>query len=64
VASGPRRGDGPGGRGHLRSEGDGTHVGIRHSGWEKLGDRIEEAVASYDEGWETVIGRYADAANS
>jgi uncharacterized protein YndB with AHSA1/START domain len=45
-------------------EGDGTHVGIRHSGWEKLGDRIEEAVASYDEGWDAVIGRYADAANS
>ena len=45
-------------------EGDGTRVGIRHSGWEKLGDRMEEAVASYDEGWDAVIGRYADAANS
>jgi len=45
-------------------EGDGTRVGIRHAGWEKLGDRTEEAVASYDEGWDVVIGRYADAANS
>ena len=41
---------------------DGTRVDIRHSGWEKLGDRLEEVVASYDEGWDKVIACYVSAA--
>ena len=45
------------------AEGPGTRVEVRHTGWEKLGDDIEEAVASYDMGWDTVMGLYADAAD-
>jgi uncharacterized protein YndB with AHSA1/START domain len=45
-------------------EGDGTRVHVRHTGWEILGERMDEVVASYDEGWETVIGRYAEAASA
>jgi uncharacterized protein YndB with AHSA1/START domain len=43
-------------------EGDGTRVDIRHYGWEKLGDRLEETIASYNEGWDKVIAVYARAA--
>jgi uncharacterized protein YndB with AHSA1/START domain len=43
---------------------DSTRVEIRHTGWEKLGDRMEEVVASYDEGWDAVIARYVEAANA
>lgn len=41
-------------------EGDGTRLEIVHSGWEKLGDkeRIDAAVAGYDEGWDMVLGLY------
>jgi uncharacterized protein YndB with AHSA1/START domain len=45
-------------------EGDATRVEIRHTGWEKLGDSMEEVVASYDEGWDAVIARYVEAANA
>jgi uncharacterized protein YndB with AHSA1/START domain len=45
------------------AEGPGTRVQVRHTGWEKLGDDMEEAVASYDMGWDTVMGLYADAAD-
>jgi uncharacterized protein YndB with AHSA1/START domain len=45
-------------------DGDGTRVDFRHWGWEKLGDRMEEAVADYDVGWEMIIGRYSEAANA
>jgi len=44
-------------------EGDGTRVEVRHWGWEKLGDRLDETIASYNEGWDLVLGRYAEAAN-
>ena len=44
-------------------DGEGTRVDVRHSGWAKLGDRMEEIVASYDEGWDKVIGLYAQAAD-
>jgi uncharacterized protein YndB with AHSA1/START domain len=43
---------------------DATRVQIRHTGWEKLGDEMHEAVASYDEGWDAVIARYVEAANA
>jgi uncharacterized protein YndB with AHSA1/START domain len=46
------------------ADGDGTRVDVRHYGWEKLGDRMDETVASYDEGWDAVIGRYAEAAGA
>ena len=45
-------------------EGDGTRVDLRHWGWEKLGDRMEEVVANYDEGWDFVIGKYVERANA
>ena len=44
-------------------DGEGTRVDVRHWGWEKLGDRLEEMIASYNEGWDLVLGRYAEAAN-
>jgi uncharacterized protein YndB with AHSA1/START domain len=43
-------------------EGEGTRVDIRHYGWERLGDRLEETIASYNEGWDKVIAVYARAA--
>ena len=43
-------------------EGEGTRVDIRHYGWERLGDRLEETIASYNEGWDKVIALYAQAA--
>ena len=46
------------------AEGDGTRVDVRHYGWEKLAERIDEVVASYDEGWDAVIARYVEAAGS
>jgi uncharacterized protein YndB with AHSA1/START domain len=45
-------------------EDEGTRVDVRHWGWEKLGDRMTETVASYDEGWDKVIACYAAAANT
>jgi uncharacterized protein YndB with AHSA1/START domain len=42
--------------------GDSTRVDVRHWGWEKLGDRLDETVGSYDEGWDMVLRRYAEAA--
>ena len=43
-------------------EGEGTRVDIRHYGWERLGDRLEETITSYNEGWDKVIAVYARAA--
>jgi uncharacterized protein YndB with AHSA1/START domain len=45
-------------------DGDGTRVDVRHWGWEKLGERLDEAIASYNEGWDVVLGRYLDASNA
>jgi len=42
-------------------EGEGARVDVRHYGWEKLGGRLDETVASYDEGWDKVLGEYANA---
>ena len=44
----------------FHAEGDGTRLEIVHSGWEKLGDeeRIDAALAGYDEGWDMVLVRY------
>ena len=47
----------------FEAEGDGTRVHLRHTGWEKLGEPVEETVASYDEGWDLVIAQYAEAAH-
>ncbi|MEO8290444.1 MAG: SRPBCC domain-containing protein [Gaiellaceae bacterium] len=45
-------------------DGDGTRVEVRHYGWEKLGARMAEMMGGYDEGWDLVIGHYADTANA
>ncbi|MBA3331254.1 MAG: SRPBCC domain-containing protein [Actinobacteria bacterium] len=44
------------------SEGDGTRVEVEHRGWERLGDAAEEARASYESGWDTVLAPYVEAA--
>jgi uncharacterized protein YndB with AHSA1/START domain len=44
-------------------EAGGTRVDLRHSGWEKLGDRMLATVGEYDEGWDLVISLYAKTAN-
>jgi uncharacterized protein YndB with AHSA1/START domain len=43
---------------------DGTRVELVHTGWEVLGDRMAEVVASYDTGWDTVLGHFAKAASA
>jgi uncharacterized protein YndB with AHSA1/START domain len=44
-------------------DGEGTRVELAHSGWERLGDRMAEVMASYDTGWDFVLGRYVESAN-
>jgi uncharacterized protein YndB with AHSA1/START domain len=46
----------------FKPEGDRTRVELVHTGWERLGDRTTETIASYETGWDTVLGRYVDAA--
>ena len=43
---------------------DGTRVVLTHTGWEKCGSEMAEAMASYDQGWEEVLGFYVGAAKS
>jgi uncharacterized protein YndB with AHSA1/START domain len=43
-------------------EGGGTRVDLEHRGWERLGALAEEGRAGYDEGWDFVLGRFANAA--
>ena len=42
---------------------EGTRVELVHTGWERLGDRMAEAMANYDAGWDVVLGRYVESAN-
>lgn len=44
--------------------GDGTRVELEHRGWERLGERGAELRTGYDGGWDTVLGRYVEAANA
>jgi uncharacterized protein YndB with AHSA1/START domain len=45
-------------------KGDVTRVELVHSGWERRGEGAAEAMKSYDEGWDTVLGElYARAAD-
>jgi uncharacterized protein YndB with AHSA1/START domain len=43
-------------------EAEATRVDLTHTGWARLGDRTTEAQAKYDEGWDFVLGRFAEAA--
>jgi uncharacterized protein YndB with AHSA1/START domain len=38
-----------------------TRVELTHTGWEALGERAEAARQSYDEGWQSVLGLFAEA---
>jgi uncharacterized protein YndB with AHSA1/START domain len=42
-------------------KGTGTRVQLRHTGWERLGDRAEAAQTSYAGGWGEVLGHYEAA---
>lgn len=44
------------------TEGDGTRVFLEHRGWERLGSIAEELRASYQSGWDPVLGAFAEAA--
>jgi len=44
--------------------GNGTRLELVHTGWEKLGERMEAVVAEYTTGWDKVLGRYVEAANA
>jgi uncharacterized protein YndB with AHSA1/START domain len=46
------------------SEGDGTRVELVHTCWERLGDRTAGTLASYETGWDVVLGRYVEAAGA
>ena len=43
---------------------DGTRVVLTHTGWEKRGSEMAEAMASYDQGWDKVLGFYVGAAKT
>jgi uncharacterized protein YndB with AHSA1/START domain len=45
----------------FKPEGNGTRVLLRHTGWERLGERAETARASYSSGWGEVLERYEQA---
>ena len=40
------------------THGGGTRVELEHRGWERLGAEAAEARASYDTGWDHVLGRF------
>ena len=46
----------------FRAQGGSTVVELEHRGWERLGERAEEARAGYEIGWPIVLGSYAQAA--
>jgi uncharacterized protein YndB with AHSA1/START domain len=43
------------------ADGDGTLVELEHRGWERLGERAEEARAGHDGGWSLPLERFAAA---
>ena len=45
-------------------DGDRTRLELVHTGWERLGDRMEATMASYVTGWDRVLNNYVEAANS
>jgi uncharacterized protein YndB with AHSA1/START domain len=47
---------------HFRAVGKRTRVEVEHRGWERYGEGLEEALRSYDTGWDLVLGQwYAEA---
>jgi uncharacterized protein YndB with AHSA1/START domain len=43
------------------AERGGTRVDLEHRGWEPFGAEAQEAMASYRNGWQFVLGRFAAA---
>ena len=43
---------------------DGTRLVLTHTGWDKRDAEMADAMASYDRGWESVLGFYTEAAKS
>ena len=43
---------------------EGTRVDLVHTGWERLGARMPEVMASYETGWDKVLGQYVKVANA
>jgi uncharacterized protein YndB with AHSA1/START domain len=43
------------------ADGDGTRVYLEHRGWEPFGRKAQEAMASYSDGWQFVLSRFAAA---
>jgi uncharacterized protein YndB with AHSA1/START domain len=44
------------------ADGEGTRVELVHTGWERLGARMDEAMAGYQVGWDRVLSAYVAAA--
>ena len=42
----------------FRADGEGTRIELEHRGWEHLGERAAASRASYEGGWDHVLGRY------
>jgi uncharacterized protein YndB with AHSA1/START domain len=45
------------------ADGDGTRVELEHRGWERYGAGAAQAMASYSDGWQRVLARYAEVAS-
>ncbi len=48
----------------FRRERDGTRLDLTHRGWETLGDEAQELLGSYDTGWDFVLRRYVERAQT
>jgi uncharacterized protein YndB with AHSA1/START domain len=47
------------------AEGERTSIELEHRGWERLPEKANEAIASYETGWDFVLGeRYAATAEA
>lgn len=44
------------------AEAGGTRVTLVHAGWERLGDQGPASRASYEQGWDLVLGAYIQLA--
>ena len=45
-------------------EAEGTLVVLEHRGWERFGDRAADASGGYAQGWDLVLGHYAEGADT
>jgi uncharacterized protein YndB with AHSA1/START domain len=45
----------------FRPDGDGTHVELVHTGWERIAEKPREMRDGYDSGWDVVLARFVEA---